>query len=185
MCACAASRSIVGVHSARVCGIPRWWVPRTGVVVVAVSLLPSLSLSRKYELLWWNRVGWHFFFLLHPALSTWQSFVHVLRRTVVPTTLLIIPLTTPCFSQHSVPFTHLATDTPESSCFFFFFFLHLVSILLCKEKQSLVTCSMRPKCVVCVRVCVRSSGLRGMSCVSECSQRSVVCIATDSVTVLV
>lgn len=33
-----------------------------------------------------------------------------------------------------------------------FFPLHPVPILLCKEKQSLVTCSMRPKCVVCVRV---------------------------------
>lgn len=83
------------------------------------------------------------------ALSTWQCCVHVLRQTVVPTALLIIPLTTPFFSTFC---------TFHSSCRrrtrVIFFLYTLSPFLLCKEKQSLVTCSMRPKCVVCVRVCV-------------------------------
>lgn len=39
-----------------------------------------------------------------------------------------------------------------SHCFIAFFFFLLCPLLLCKEKQSLVTCSLCPKCVVYIYI---------------------------------
>lgn len=81
----------------------------------------------------------------------------------------------------------LVVPAPLSHCFITFFFFLLCPLLLCKEKQSLVTCSLRPKCVVYIYIyihiclCVCRVGLRQLRCqhVLECSQQSVTCGATD------
>lgn len=46
----------------------------------------------------------------------------------------------------------LVVPAPLSHCFITFFFFLLCPLLLCKEKQSLVTCSLRPKCVVYIYI---------------------------------
>lgn len=72
------------------------------------------------------------------------SVSHVLRKTIVVTVFFPVFLDTKYFLLILVARAHL------SHCFITFFLL--CPLLLCKEKQSLVTCSLRPKCVVYIYI---------------------------------
>lgn len=113
------------------------------------------------------------------ALSTWQSCVHVLRQAVVPTALLSTPLTSPFFSTFC---------TLHSSCrrrTRVIFFLYTLSPFCYVKKSKVWSHAVCVQSVWCVCVCVCPSGSREMSCVSECSQQSAVCVDAGCATVSV